>query len=153
MRIFWWSANSMTILNHISIQSSGSVLATISPSLISLLQMKLCISIYSGECCGSSVQRSDSKRYSQYCIRLCKTGRGNGCRRFGRIGRWWQNWFHCASIWCSETCRVCSFGTSWRIANRIFLNNIEAKRQENSFNKIRIVFEEIESDLKSEREH
>jgi glycosyltransferase involved in cell wall biosynthesis len=33
-----------------------------------------------------------------------------------------------------------------------FSHNIEAKRQENSFNKIRIVFEEIESDLKSERD-
>jgi glycosyltransferase involved in cell wall biosynthesis len=32
-------------------------------------------------------------------------------------------------------------------------HNIEAKRQENSFNKIRIVFEEIESDLKSERDN
>ena len=35
---------------------------------------------------------------------------------------------------------------------REFSHNIEAKRQENSFNKIRIVFEEIESDLKSERD-
>lgn len=34
-----------------------------------------------------------------------------------------------------------------------FSRNIETKRQENSFNKIRIVFEEIESDLKSEREN
>ncbi|MGD1044802.1 MAG: glycosyltransferase [Bacteroidota bacterium] len=33
-----------------------------------------------------------------------------------------------------------------------FSRNIEAKRQENSFSKIRIVFEEIESDLKSERD-
>jgi glycosyltransferase involved in cell wall biosynthesis len=32
-----------------------------------------------------------------------------------------------------------------------FSHNIETKRQENSFNKIRIVFEEIESDLKSKR--
>jgi glycosyltransferase involved in cell wall biosynthesis len=32
-----------------------------------------------------------------------------------------------------------------------FSLNIEAKRQENSFNNIRVVFEEIESDLKSER--
>ncbi len=33
-----------------------------------------------------------------------------------------------------------------------FSNNIEVKRQENSFNKIRIVFEEIETDLKNERD-
>ena len=33
-----------------------------------------------------------------------------------------------------------------------FSHNVEVKRQENSFNKIRIVFEEIESDLKSERD-
>jgi glycosyltransferase involved in cell wall biosynthesis len=32
-----------------------------------------------------------------------------------------------------------------------FSQNIEVKRQENSFNKIRVIFEEIESDLKSER--